>query len=259
MISTTARPTATLRLAVGDEDDVFTGLLAERCRSRGWELQPLRMAGDRQEILASKAKALLLDPVYLQPRGWERLASICAELPQLPVVVATGPSAVSTRVRGLRLGVEDWITKPCDPIEVLARVEAVSRSRSVAVDPGVSRLRAGEIELWPGRRVVFVGDRHLELTPREFEVLRMFLEADRLVIEREQIYQRVWGYAMPWGDRSVDVYVMKLRRKLRAASPGWDYLHTQYRIGYRFEACPLAPGGPARRFHAGRARVTAGR
>jgi DNA-binding winged helix-turn-helix (wHTH) protein len=65
------------------------------------------------------------------------------------------------------------------------------------------------------------------------------------VLEREEIYQRVWGYAMAHGDRSVDVFVRKLRRKLEKASAGWQYIHTHFGVGYRFEPEPMAPGAEA--------------
>jgi DNA-binding response OmpR family regulator len=82
----------------------------------------------------------------------------------------------------------------------------------------------------------YVGGRPVGLTRREFELLRLLSEAAGRVIPREGIYERVWGYSMVRGDRSVDVFVRKLRRKLEAASPTWRYLHTHFGVGYRFEA-----------------------
>ena len=79
------------------------------------------------------------------------------------------------------------------------------------------------------------------LTRREFELLQVLAEASGRVIEREEIYQRVWGYAMAHGDRSVDVFVRKLRSKLHKQSPGWDYIHTHFGVGYRFEPEPVSP------------------
>jgi DNA-binding response OmpR family regulator len=71
------------------------------------------------------------------------------------------------------------------------------------------------------------------LTAREFEILHLLVQSDR-VLRREEIYERVWGYAMAHGDRSVDVFVRKLRQKLRIASPEWNYIHTHFGVGYRF-------------------------
>jgi len=82
-----------------------------------------------------------------------------------------------------------------------------------------------------------VAEQSLELTAREFEILQLLSQSDR-VLRREEIYERVWGYAMAHGDRSVDVFVRKLRQKLRAISPSWSYIHTHFGVGYRFAPEP---------------------
>jgi DNA-binding response OmpR family regulator len=152
------------------------------------------------------------------------------------VIVCTQGSTVAQRVRGLRLGADDWIVKPSHPEEVMARIEAVvrRRRRSQRRDEA-GPLVAGEIEIRADQFQAFVSGRSLELTRREFELLDVLAEASGRVIEREEIYQRVWGYAMAHGDRSVDVFVRKLRSKLQQHSPNWDYIHTHFGVGYRFE------------------------
>jgi DNA-binding winged helix-turn-helix (wHTH) protein len=80
-----------------------------------------------------------------------------------------------------------------------------------------------------------VGGKGLGLTRREFELLQLLAEVPGQVIEREEIYQKVWGYSMAHGDRSVDVFVRKLRQKLESHSPSWHYIHTHFGIGYRFD------------------------
>jgi DNA-binding response OmpR family regulator len=152
------------------------------------------------------------------------------------VVVCTGRSTVAQRVRGLRLGADDWVTKPCHPEEVLARVEAVVRRRkraSARVDTGP--LIAGELEIRADQFQAFVGSSSVDLTRREFEVLQLLAQAKGKVLQREEIYQAVWGYAMAHGDRSVDVFVRKVRQKLEKASPDWNYIHTHFGVGYRFD------------------------
>ena len=90
----------------------------------------------------------------------------------------------------------------------------------------------------------------MDLTSREFEVLQLLAQTEGKVLQREEIYQAVWGYTMAHGDRSVDVFVRKVRQKLEKASPDWDYIHTHFGVGYRFEPeraggddgdCPLEP------------------
>jgi DNA-binding response OmpR family regulator len=94
-------------------------------------------------------------------------------------------------------------------------------------------MQVGEITIRPDLYQAYAGEVSLELTAREFEILHLLSQSDR-VLRREEIYERVWGYAMAHGDRSVDVFVRKLRQKLRTASPGWSYIHTHFGVGYRF-------------------------
>ena len=136
-------------------------------------------------------------------------------------------------------------------------------------------MAVGEIEIRADQFQAFAGGQSVDLTRREFELIQLLAEAEGQVLQREEIYERVWGYAMVHGDRSVDVFVRKLRQKLERASPGWRYIHTHFGIGYRFAPEPVVVeadvGGRGRRSvepaaaeadgrGAGRhARLTAGR
>jgi DNA-binding response OmpR family regulator len=154
--------------------------------------------------------------------------------------VCTGRSSVAQRVRGLRMGADDWLTKPCHPEELMARIEAVVRRRKRADAPADSGpLAIGEVEIRPDQYQAFVAGTSVDLTRREFELIQLLADAEGQVLQREEMYQRVWGYAMVHGDRSVDVFVRKLRHKLERASPRWRYIHTHFGIGYRLAAEPL--------------------
>jgi DNA-binding response OmpR family regulator len=236
---------ATARLAVIDTDSGFLQVLVKRLDDADWEYRTLSGGAPVDELVAMKINALVVDLTVL-PDPWGFLERVCGMLPELGVVVCTPNSTVAQRVRGLRLGADDWISKPCHPEEVMARVEAVvrRRRRGRAV-PDRGPLVAGELEVRPDRFQAFVSGNSVGLTRREFELLQLLADARGRVIEREEIYQRVWGYAMAHGDRSVDVFVRKLRRKLQRVSAGWQYIHTHFGVGYRFEPEPVAPAAEA--------------
>jgi len=222
-----------------DTDSGFVTVLAKRAEAAGWELTKATGAVPPRDLVAMKLNALLVDPALLGDEAWPYLERISSMLPDLGLVVCTGRSTVAQRVRGLRLGVDDWMTKPCHPEEAIARLEAVTRRRRRGRrEFEASPLAAGELEIRPDRFQAFVGDEPLDLTRREFELLYLLAEERSQVLEREQIYQRVWGYAMAHGDRSVDVFIRKLRKKLESHSPRWSYIHTHFGIGYRFEPEP---------------------
>jgi DNA-binding winged helix-turn-helix (wHTH) protein len=96
-------------------------------------------------------------------------------------------------------------------------------------------LVAGELEIRADQFQAFVRTTSVDLTRREFEVLQLLAQAKGKVLQREEIYQAVWGYTMAHGDRSVDVFVRKVRQKLEKASPDWNYIHTHFGVGYRFD------------------------
>lgn len=226
-----------------DTDSGFVTVLSKRAEAAGWQLRVAAGAVPPEELVAMKLNALLLDPAVLGDEGWAYIERLCGMLPDLGVIVCTGRSTVAQRVRGLRLGVDDWITKPCHPEEAMARLEAVSRRRRRSrFDAEVGPLVAGDLEIRPDQFQAFVGGVSLDLTRREFELLQLLAESRGQVLEREAIYQRVWGYAMAHGDRSVDVFIRKLRQKLERRSPGWGYIHTHFGVGYRFDPEPV--GGP---------------
>jgi len=236
---------ATLRIAVLDRDSGFLQVLDKRLERVGWERRVLGSSVAPRAIVPMRLSAVIVDLGVIGPSCWEWLERLCSELPELPVVVCTGSSTVAQRVRGLRLGADDWLTKPCHPEELIARVEAVVRRRRRLESPVQSLpILAGEVEIHRDQYQAFVAGVSLDLTRREFELIELLAESGGRVLEREFIYQRLWGYSMVRGDRSVDVFVRKLRQKLERVSPTWRYIHTHFGIGYRFAAEPTDAKAP---------------
>jgi DNA-binding response OmpR family regulator len=232
-----------LRIAVLDDDSGFLQVLGKRLERLGWEHRVVASAVPVDRIVAMRLNAFVVDLRVLGPQAWDYLEKLCAALPGLGVVVCTGQSTVAQRVRALRLGADDWLAKPCHPEELIARVEAVARRHRRVEVAAAEPLTAGELEVRPDRFQAFVDARSVDLTRREFELIELLAGAEGRVLEREEIYQRVWGYAMARGDRSVDVFVRKLRQKLEKASPRWTYIHTHFGVGYRFAPEPAAVTG----------------
>jgi DNA-binding response OmpR family regulator len=228
------RPNTRLRLAVLDRDPGFMQVLSNRLDSLGCEYRSLTAPATAEALVAMRLNALVVDLAVLGPAGWEYLERVCSRLPGLAVIVCTGPSSVAQRVRGLRLGADAWVTKPCHAEELICVIEAAVRRHRRSEMPALEgAARFGEITIRPDLYQAYAYDASLELTAREFEILHLLTGSDR-VLRREEIYERVWGYAMAHGDRSVDVFVRKLRQKLRTASPTWNYIHTHFGVGYRF-------------------------
>ena len=234
-----------LRIAVIDTDSGFLQVLGKRLERVGWEHRVLASAVPPDQLVAMRLQALVVDLSVLGPPAWEYLERVAGALPGLGIVVCTGGSTVAQRVRALRLGADDWLGKPCHPEELIARVEAVvRRRRRTEGRVEASPVQAGELEIRGDRFQAFVSGESVDLTRREFELLELLSGAEGRVLEREDIYRRVWGYEMARGDRSVDVFVRKLRHKLEKASPDWRYIHTHFGVGYRFAAEATTPDAP---------------
>ncbi|HTD57674.1 MAG TPA: response regulator transcription factor [Solirubrobacteraceae bacterium] len=236
-VTGSAAGTSSLRIAVLDRDSGFIQVLGKRMDRLGWEHRVLASPVPVDAVASMRLSAIVVDLTVLGTQAWTWLERLCGELPDLGVIVCTGPSTVAQRVRGLRLGADDWVSKPCHPEEVIARAQGlVRRRRRMAGRTGSKPVHAGEVEIRSDRFQAFVDEHSLGLTRREFELLELLAAGEGRVLEREDIYSRLWGYAMVRGDRSVDVFVRKLRQKLEKASPGWRYIHTHFGIGYRFAA-----------------------
>src|SRR3954449_7423929 len=178
---------AGIRLAVIDTDSAFLTVLAKRLEGAGWEHRVLAGSVPVEDLVAMKLNALLVDLTVLGPQGWEFLEKVCGAIPGLGVLVCTTQSTVAQRVRGLRLGADDWIGKPSHPEEVMARVESVVRRRKRAeVRLEIWPVVHAELEIRADQYQAFVSGQSLGLTRREFELLQLLAEAPGQVVEREE-------------------------------------------------------------------------
>ncbi|HEY3726631.1 MAG TPA: response regulator transcription factor [Solirubrobacteraceae bacterium] len=246
-----------IRVAFIDDDSGLMTVLDRRFAALRWEREMLAYAAAPEQLAALRLHGLVINPALT---GLDYVEWVAGSLPGLALVICSAPAPVADRVRGLRAGADDWIAKPCHPEELIARLQAVLRRRRAGdVSVRDDTIEAGELTIRPDRFDACVGDTPASLSRREYELLHQLAVAEGRVLEREEVYQRVWGYTMARGDRSVDVFVRKLRQKLERLSPGWRYVHTHFGVGYRFAAEPVdgaatlaageaeaAPPGPAR-------------
>ena len=153
---------------------------------------------------------------------------------QIPIIMITARDDEASRVAGLELGADDYVTKPFSPREVVARVRAVLRRIALVEDPETP-LSAGALLLEPAsRRCVYDGE-EVDLTRLEFDLLAELVAHPRIVYTRERLLEKVWGYQNPVGGKTVDVHVANLRKKLA----GWNGIVAVRGVGYKLD--PDAP------------------
>jgi DNA-binding response OmpR family regulator len=226
-----------LRVATIDRDVRFLKALAQCLEPLDGTLFVHSGPVASGKLTDGRPHAVLVDIANLGPRWENWLIRHPLRVPQLATVICSELGAVEQRIRCLNLGVDDWIVKPCEPEEVVARVQAIVRGyRLRTIVEEFDALRGGELELRPDLFEAFAAGRPAGLTRREFEVLLRLALARGEVVERGRLYREVWGKELPTDSRSLDTVVRKIRGKLKAVSPKWVYVHTHRGVGHRFES-----------------------
>jgi two-component system, OmpR family, alkaline phosphatase synthesis response regulator PhoP len=178
---------------------------------------------------------LVLDLMLPVMEGLEVLRTLRREGARMAVLVLTARGQESDKVVALKLGADDYLTKPFGLLELLARVEALLRRSGAAQGTGSAPLRFGEVELKAETRTVLRGGRPVELTPKEFDLLATLLRAEGAVVSREELLRRVWGYRSAVVTRTLDSHVAELRRKLEPTPAAPRHILTVRKVGYRIE------------------------
>src|ERR1700694_3478446 len=187
-----------LGVALIDDDSVLLTVLERRFAALGWHRDVFGYAIPHEELAALRLHALIVNPALT---GLDYVERVATALPGLALLVCSAPSTGADRVRVLRGGADDWLTKPCHPEELVARIQAVVRRRRAGELPVEDQtLLAGELAIRPDRFDAYVGDEAATLSRKEYELLHLLAAADGRVLEREEIYQRVWGFTMVRGD-----------------------------------------------------------
>jgi DNA-binding response OmpR family regulator len=224
------------RVLLVEDDESIAESIEYNLKKQGFS--PLR-AGDGLEGLRllrrMKPDLLILDLMLPSLDGWKLCEQARQEGFDLPIIILSARTSEFDKVQCLSLGADDYMTKPFGMQELLARVSAhLRRARSGPAEPA-GRLEAGPITIDPSRKEAFTGGVSLGLTPKEFALLLLLVRKSPAPVSREQIYRGVWGYEMLHGDRAVDVFVRRLRKKLAERLPEYRFLHTHHGFGYRFE------------------------
>lgn len=151
----------------------------------------------------------------------------------VPIIMVTARSEEMDRLIGLEMGADDYVVKPFSPREVVARVRAVLR-RSGAAQPEANVLRAGDLSLDRDARVVSVNGRHVDLTPMEFNLLNTLMGSPGRTFSRMELLEQAQGFAYDGYERTIDVHVKNLRKKIEADPAQPEYVLTVFGAGYRF-------------------------
>ncbi len=220
------------RVLVVEDDDEIAMALQRSLRMEGYEV---RLAADGESALGEASRfnpdLVVLDLGLPRLDGIEVARRLRAGA-DVPILVLTARDAVESRVEGLDAGADDYLVKPFERQELLARLRALLRRRPPR---GAASLVCGDLSLNPDTHEVERGERAIELTQREFELLEYLMRNERLVIPRQQLLEEVWGYDPFATTNTIEVFVSNLRRKLEAGGEP-RLLHTIRGAGYVLRA-----------------------
>ena len=222
-----------IHILVVEDDSAINALLCRVVSDAGYDCRGA-FSGSEAALLAEKYDydLILLDLMLPGLSGEEFIRQV-RKGTTMPVIVLSAKAGLEDRVNVLRLGADDFIPKPFDNAEVLARIEAqLRRYKKFSGLSGGTVLRWGELTLDRERIIVSVAGQELTLTAREFEILALLMEDPKKVYTREQIYERVWGEEYMGDDNTVNVHISNLRAKLSKASER-EYIKTVWGIGFK--------------------------
>ena len=216
-------------LVVEDEASIAS-FVALYLKNAGYTVKAVANGTDAlAQVEAEQPALIVLDLMLPDMDGIE----VCRRIRQrqdVPIVMLTARDEDIDKIIGLEVGADDYMTKPFNPRELVARVKSIlRRSTPQRRDAETAEIRHGELHVDAGRREVHIGDEEIQLAPKEFDLLWELLDHRGVVLTRDQLLERVWGYTFAGDTRTVDVHVRQVRRKLGDASP----IVTVWGVGYK--------------------------
>jgi len=221
--------TAPTILVVEDESSIAS-FVSLYLKNAGYAVRAASTGGEALQLAAAEHPALIvLDLMLPDIDGIE----VCKRIRQdsdVPILMLTARDEDVDKIIGLEVGADDYLTKPFNPRELVARIRSIlRRAAPERRDRESETIDHGDLHIDAGRREVRVGEEEVQLAPKEFDLLWELLDHRGLVLTRDQLLERVWGYTFAGDTRTVDVHVRQLRRKLGDASP----IVTVWGVGYK--------------------------
>jgi len=226
-------------LVVEDEPSIAS-FVALYLKNAGYQVRTAASGAEAIQHLANGDTSLVILDLMLPDVDGVELCRRVRQRSDVPILMLTARDEDVDKIIGLEVGADDYMTKPFNPRELVARVKSIlRRAAPERKEVESAQLRHGDLVIDAGRREVRVGDREVQLAPKEFDLLWELLDHRGLVLTRDQLLERVWGYTFAGDTRTVDVHVRQLRRKLGDASP----IVTVWGVGYKVS--PARESAPA--------------
>jgi len=227
-------------LVVEDEASIAS-FVSLYLKNAGYAVRTAATGGEALTQVAADQPALIVLDLNLPDIDGIEVCRRLRKNADVPILMLTARDEDVDKIIGLEVGADDFLTKPFNPRELVARVKSVlRRSTPDRKELESAQIRHSDLVVDAGRREVHVGDQEIQLAPKEFDLLWELLDHRGLVLTRDQLLERVWGYTFAGDTRTVDVHVRQLRRKLGDASPIVTVWGVGYKVGPAREPAPAA-------------------
>ncbi|MBV9953172.1 MAG: response regulator transcription factor [Acidimicrobiia bacterium] len=218
------------RVVIAEDDRAVRNSLERTLRLEGYDVTAVRTGVEAVAVVDGDLPDLvILDVMMPDMDGLTACRTLRRRSAELPILMLTARHEIGDRVAGLDAGADDYLVKPYAGVELAARVRALMRRGSLSGSP--QELRFADLRLDPAARLAWRGERQLDLTKTEFDLLELLVWNAGVVLSRETIYERVWGYDFETSSRSLDVYIGYLRSKLEAGGEE-RLVHTVRGVGF---------------------------
>src|SRR5215210_333062 len=228
------------KVLIVEDDEVIAQGMARHLQEAGFDASTvLRGDAGLARLRYERPDVCVLDLMLPGVDGWRLIETARSEGIGTPIVVVSARGTEHDRVHALELGADDYLVKPFSMKELAARVRAAARRGVRAEEPDRSEaIQVEELRLDPANVQAYVDGEEAGLTPTEFRLLYALAQQRGRVIGRDELLQKVWGRRATHRDRTVDVFVRKLREKIDDRASRHTFLHTRYGVGYKLEAIP---------------------
>ncbi|HEV2707403.1 MAG TPA: response regulator transcription factor [Pyrinomonadaceae bacterium] len=223
------------KVLIVEDDHAMAVALRDGFAYEGYTVEVARDGRDGLRLAAEKRLDLvILDVMLPRMSGLDVCRQLRGSGNSTPIIMLTARGQERDKVLGLKTGADDYVTKPFSFLELMARVEAVLRRAAKSSDASVENVRFGDVELNFRSFEAHKGGRAVELSPREFKMMKYFVERRGEVVTREELLDAVWGYDGLPLTRTVDMHIAKLRQKIEDTPGDPHFIVTVHRVGYKF-------------------------
>jgi two-component system response regulator ResD len=179
---------------------------------------------------------ILLDVMMPDMDGWQVCKAV-REMGTIPVLMLTARSETKDKIHGLGIGADDYLTKPFEPEELLARIYSLIRRSAMAqvTEPRQRAMEFPQLAIWPEAREVHIQETLVDFTQKEFDLLLMLAQSRQRAYTREELVERLWGLDYEGESRVIDTHIKNIREKLQKAGMGYNPIQTVWGIGYKFQ------------------------